>query len=63
MKMNCFGANIIKSGSKLPPRCSRTMKTSLLIVFSVLGAMAALAKAESAVTAFDGTWAVTLNGH
>jgi hypothetical protein len=39
------------------------MKTSLLIVFSVLGAMAALAKAESAVTAFDGTWAVTLNGH
>ena len=39
------------------------MKTPLLIVFAVLGAMAALAKAESAVTAFDGTWAVTLNGH
>jgi hypothetical protein len=50
MKMNCFGANIIKSGSKLPHRCSRRMKTPLLIVFAVLGAMAALAKAESAVT-------------
>jgi hypothetical protein len=45
------------------PYFTRKMKTSLLIVFGVLGAMAALAKAESAVTAFDGTWAVTLNGH